>query len=120
MPSFRVRGKILATVPDDGHIRVMLAEDEIRAVVAEYPDLCAPSYWGKRLACVVVSLAPGHPNRSRGAANRSLAQQGAEGLDGTAFGARTPGSAVVLEYASGLWEPVVDVLAHSYDGVIDL
>jgi hypothetical protein len=58
MPSFRVRGKILATVPDDEHIRVMLAEDEIRAVVAEYPDLCAPSYWGKELACVVVSLAP--------------------------------------------------------------
>jgi hypothetical protein len=58
MPSFRVRGKILATVPDDEHIRVMLAEDEIRAVVAEYPEVCAPSYWGKKLACVVVSLAP--------------------------------------------------------------
>jgi hypothetical protein len=57
MPSFRVRGKILATVPDDEHIRVMLAEDEIRAVVAEYPDSCAPFYWGKKLACVVVSLA---------------------------------------------------------------
>jgi hypothetical protein len=58
MPLFRVRGKILATVPDDEHIRVMLAEDEIRAVVAEYPDFCAPSYWGKKLACVVISLAP--------------------------------------------------------------
>jgi hypothetical protein len=62
MPSFRVRGKILATVPDDEHIRVMLAEDEIRAVVAEYPEVCAPSYWGKKLACVVVSLAPATPN----------------------------------------------------------
>jgi hypothetical protein len=29
-------------VPDDEHIRVMLAEDEIRAVAAEYPDVCAP------------------------------------------------------------------------------
>jgi hypothetical protein len=62
MPSFRVRGKILATMPDDEHIRVMLAEDEIRAVVAEYPEVCAPSYWGKKLACVVVSLAPATPN----------------------------------------------------------
>jgi hypothetical protein len=57
MPSFRVRGKILATVPDDEHIRVMLAEDEIRAVVAEYPEVCEPSYWGNKLACVRVSLA---------------------------------------------------------------
>jgi len=62
MPSFRVGGKILATVPDDEHIRIMLAEDEIRAVVAEYPEVCAPSYWGKKLACVLVSLLPATPN----------------------------------------------------------
>ena len=61
MPSFRVRGKILATVPDDEHIRVMLAEAEVRAVVAEYPDVCAPFYWGKKLACVVVALPPATP-----------------------------------------------------------
>ena len=61
MPSFRVRGKIMATVPDDDHIRVMLAEDEIKAVVAEFPEVCAPGYWGKRLACVVVALAPATP-----------------------------------------------------------
>jgi hypothetical protein len=42
-----VGGKILATVPDDEHIRIMLAEDEIRAVVAEYPEVCAPSVLGK-------------------------------------------------------------------------
>jgi hypothetical protein len=62
MPSFRVGGKILATVPDDEHIRIMLAEDEIRAVVAEYPEVCAPSYWGKKLACVLGTLAPATPN----------------------------------------------------------
>ena len=62
MPSFRVGGKILATVPDDEHIRIMLVEDEIRAVVAEYPDVCAPFYWGKKLACVLVSLPPATPN----------------------------------------------------------
>ena len=58
MPSFRVRGKILATAPDEEHIRVMLAEDEIRAAVAEHPDVCTPFSWGKKLACVVVALAP--------------------------------------------------------------
>lgn len=57
MASFRVRGKILATVPDDGHVRVMLPEEAILAAVAEDPGACAPSYWGAKLACVVVDLA---------------------------------------------------------------
>jgi hypothetical protein len=56
MPSFRVRGKIFATVPDDHHVRVMLDEEGIRAAVAEHPDSCAPGYWGKRLACAVIDL----------------------------------------------------------------
>jgi hypothetical protein len=54
--SFRVRGKIFATVPDDTHLRVMVDEIEIRAAVAENPQACQEFYWGKRLACVVVDL----------------------------------------------------------------
>ncbi len=54
--SFRVRGKIFATVPDDTHLRVMVDEMEIRAAVAENPKACQEFYWGKRLACVVVDL----------------------------------------------------------------
>ncbi|HLM95231.1 MAG TPA: MmcQ/YjbR family DNA-binding protein [Acidimicrobiales bacterium] len=56
LASFRVRGKIFATVPDDRHLRVMVDEPEIRAAVAENPDACEELYWGKRLACVVVDL----------------------------------------------------------------
>ena len=56
MVSFRVRGKIFATVPDDTHLRVMVDEMEIRAAVAENPNACQEFYWGKRLACVVVDL----------------------------------------------------------------
>jgi len=56
VPSFRVRGKIFATVPDDDHVRIMLHEEGTRAAVAEWPDCCAEHYWGKRLACVVVAL----------------------------------------------------------------
>lgn len=56
MSSFRVRGKIFATVPDDAHLRVMVDETEIRAAVAENPDVCREIYWGKRVACVVVDL----------------------------------------------------------------
>jgi hypothetical protein len=54
--SFRVRGKIFATLPDDTHLRVMVDETEIRAAVAENPEACEEFYWGKRLACVVVDL----------------------------------------------------------------
>jgi hypothetical protein len=57
MPSYRVRGRIFATVPDDGHLRIMVAEEEILAAVAEDPAACSEFWWGKRLACVVVELA---------------------------------------------------------------
>jgi len=56
LSSFRVRGKIFATVPDDTRLRVMVDETEIRAAVAENPDVCEELHWGKRLACVVVNL----------------------------------------------------------------
>lgn len=57
MASFRVRGKIIATVPDPEHMRVMLDEQEIRAAASENPHSCHEFYWGKRLACLVVDLA---------------------------------------------------------------
>jgi len=56
MSSFRVRGKIFATVPDYTHLRVMVDEMEIRAAVAANPAVCQELYWGKRLAAVVVDL----------------------------------------------------------------
>lgn len=65
MESFRVRGRIFATVPDDGHVRVMVDDQEIHAAVAEYPDVCAPFWWGSRLACVVVTVAAADPELVR-------------------------------------------------------
>jgi len=59
LSSFRVAGKIFATVPDDMHLRFMVDEMEIRAAVAENPGACQEFYWGKRLACVVVDLKRG-------------------------------------------------------------
>jgi hypothetical protein len=56
VPSFRVRGRIFATVPDDGHLRVMADEPEILAACAEAPEACEPGYWGHRLAFVLVAL----------------------------------------------------------------
>ena len=56
MSSFRVRGKIFATVPDEHHLRVMVDEDHIRAVATAHPRVCEEFYWGTRLSCVVVDL----------------------------------------------------------------
>jgi hypothetical protein len=55
-PSFRVAGKIFATVPDDGHVNVFVDLDEVPGLVEEYPA-CAGLYWGKRLRGVQVDLA---------------------------------------------------------------
>jgi hypothetical protein len=55
-PSFRVGGKIFATLPDDEHVHVMLAEDRIREIVAVDPHACEEKWWGKKLAAVRVSL----------------------------------------------------------------
>ena len=55
-PSFRVRGKIFATLWDGEHMNVMLDEPGILTAVEAHPDRCAPVHWGKRLAAVRVSL----------------------------------------------------------------
>jgi hypothetical protein len=49
MSSFRVRGKIFATVPpDDEHLHVFVDEGEVRAAVAEDPAAFEPLLWGQR------------------------------------------------------------------------
>jgi hypothetical protein len=55
-PSFRVAGKIFATLWDQEHMNVMLEEDGILTAVADDPQACAERWWGKRLAAVSVSL----------------------------------------------------------------
>jgi hypothetical protein len=55
-PSFRIRGKIFATQPDDEHFHVMVDPDEIRAAAAESPECCAEMWWGKRLSAVRIEL----------------------------------------------------------------
>ena len=40
--SFRVRGKIFATVPDEQCVRIMVEEHEILAAAASHPDACQP------------------------------------------------------------------------------
>jgi hypothetical protein len=55
-PSFRVAGRIFATLWDPEHMNVMLDEPGIRTAVQAHPDVCADVMWGKRLAAVRVTL----------------------------------------------------------------
>lgn len=55
-PSFRVAGKIFATLWDENHLNVMLDEAGILTAVEAHPDSCREVFWGKRLAAVRVEL----------------------------------------------------------------
>jgi hypothetical protein len=60
-PSFRIAGKIFATLRDEGRMNVMLDEGGILTAVEDAPDLCEAVYWGKRLAAVAVDLDRAEP-----------------------------------------------------------
>jgi len=55
-PSFRVGGRIFATLWTDDRMNVMVDEDGIRTAVERAPETCEPVWWGKRLAAVAVTL----------------------------------------------------------------
>jgi hypothetical protein len=55
-PSFRVGGRIFATLWNDARMNVMVDEGGIRTAVADAPDVCEEVWWGKRLAAVAVDL----------------------------------------------------------------
>ena len=58
MSSFRVRGKIFATVPpDEAHLQVFVDEGETRASVAEDRAAFGELWWGRQLRGVRVNLA---------------------------------------------------------------
>jgi hypothetical protein len=62
-PSFRVGGRIFATVWTPEALNVMAPEGVIRAAVAEDPERCAPVMWGRKLSAVQVALADADPDR---------------------------------------------------------
>jgi hypothetical protein len=60
-PSFRVAGRIFATLWDPEHMNVMLDEPGILTAVQAHPDACSEVMWGKRLAAVRVTLTDADP-----------------------------------------------------------
>ena len=61
-PSFRVAGKIFATLWDESHMNVMLDEPGILTAARSEPESCAEFWWGKRLGAVSVDLHRGSTN----------------------------------------------------------
>jgi hypothetical protein len=55
-PSFRVGGKIFATLWTERELNVMVDEPGIRTAVQAHSDCCAEVWWGKRLSAVRVAL----------------------------------------------------------------
>ena len=55
-PSFRISGRIFATLWDPHHMNVMLDEAGIRTAVEAHPAVCREVWWGKRLAAVQADL----------------------------------------------------------------
>jgi len=58
MSSFRVRGRIFATVPaGDAYLHVFVDEGEVHAAVAEDPAAFEPLVWGQRLRGLRIRIA---------------------------------------------------------------
>ena len=56
--SFRVGGRIFATLPPDGeHLHLMLDPPTARAAAAGVPDVASELWWGKQLAGVRLNIA---------------------------------------------------------------
>jgi hypothetical protein len=56
--SFRVRGKIFATVPPDGeHLHVFVGDEEREVALELDPEFLEKLFWGKRVVGVRVTLA---------------------------------------------------------------
>jgi hypothetical protein len=60
-PSFRVKGRIFATLPDSHHLNVMIDVFDVDGVVREYPSACQELWWGKKLSGVRVNLGAATP-----------------------------------------------------------
>ena len=56
MPSFRIRGKIFATLPDKDHLRIFVDAELTEAVVSAKPAAYGEVWWGKKLNGVVATL----------------------------------------------------------------
>jgi hypothetical protein len=61
-PSFRVGGRIFATLWTTEQLNVMLDEPGILTATQAHPETCSEVWWGKRLSAVRVALDRAEPD----------------------------------------------------------
>lgn len=62
LSSFRIRGKILATVPpDEIYLNIFIDEQRRELAVSMYPEFCEKLWWGKKVVGVRISLPDADP-----------------------------------------------------------
>jgi hypothetical protein len=62
--SFRIRGRIFATIPVEAdRVHVIVAEHEVYEAVAEHPSWCEELWWGKKLSGLRIHLYDADPVR---------------------------------------------------------
>jgi hypothetical protein len=60
--SFRIRGKIFATVPpDEEHLHIFVGDGEREIALATQPGFVEKLFWGKRVTGLRISLAKAKP-----------------------------------------------------------
>ena len=60
--SFRIRGRIFATIPISGdRVHVFVSEQDVHEAVAEQPSWCEELWWGKKLSGVRIMLRDAEP-----------------------------------------------------------
>lgn len=81
MSSFRVRGKIFATVPPGGaHLHVFVDEHEVTASVTENPSAFEPLRWGQRIRGLRINLAASPAGRTQELIEESWRRKAPSGL----------------------------------------
>ena len=79
-PSFRVGGRIFATLWSERQLNVMLDEGGVLTATQAAPDVCREIRWGTRLAAVGVAL--DRADRERRAPGRLLRTAGPDDVAG--------------------------------------
>ena len=60
--SFRVQGRIYATVPpEETHLHLFVSDEQREIALAVAPEFLEPLYWGKRVCGLRASLAQARP-----------------------------------------------------------
>ena len=81
--SFRVHGKIFATLPPEGdHLHVFVAEEERQAALAVDPGFLEKLHWGKKVVGLRVTLAKAKPKVVQRLLTQSWARKAPKALVG--------------------------------------